>query len=680
LGNWAEPFEFEASIVTRRLNGNLHDGVSRSDAADCCRRMTTLLLVTRDERWRERIGHALPDASIFVAAGESDALRQLRRIEIDLVIWAAGPRGVAFLERARAAAPGCVTLAVASEQDDEVAADFLLLETHTPRQRELVLGQALERHRLLREIAALRARAGAPATGGERAPEAPSQTPTRLLKEFTRILAAGFDLPRTLEIFVDAVIELLRPARMALLLPDLEGRMYRVRVHRGLAPQIAESVRLPADRGLCHWLMVEGRPARAGEFADPTVARELTLLQGAMAVPLLAHGELMAVLIVGPPVVRSAYADHEIETLFDLATHLATAIHGITLHQRLQRASEFRQRILEHMSSGVVTIGADERVSSLNRRAAEILDLDADSVVGQDLRVLPSPLGDMLFETLTTVRSRPRGEIRLALRGLWLEVSTYPVRGDETTGAVLVFEDLTAQKELAAQKRQAEQFELLTRVVARIADEIKNPLVSINTFMELIGERFDDPDFRKDFSAVVGMDVRRLVQVFEKLTGLVSPGELNFITVDVHGIVDEAVAAVQLGEDARRKPIEVHVSRDPAPLRVKADPGQLRKALAYLVWYLGHHSPERASVSVSIGRRGDAERPSDVRIVIGSRTAQVSPQELDQLFDPVRMVQESLIDIGPAVSQRIVEALGGRLEHRQGRNDLSFVMRLPAAV
>ena len=49
----------------------------------------------------------------------------------------------------------------------------------------------------------------------------------------------------------------------------------------------------------------------------------------------------------------------------------------------------------------------------------------------------------------------------------------------------------------------------------------------------------------------------------------------------------------------------------------------------------------------------------------------------DQLLD--YMVQENVIDIGPAVSQRIVEALGGRLEVRQGRHDVAFVLRLPAA-
>jgi len=44
------------------------------------------------------------------------------------------------------------------------------------------------------------------------------------------------------------------------------------------------------------------------------------------------------------------------------------------------------------------------------------------------------------------------------------------------------------------------------------------------------------------------------------------------------------------------------------------------------------------------------------------------------------MVQESLIDVGPAVSQRLVEALGGRLGVRQTRHELSFVVSLPPAI
>jgi hypothetical protein len=42
------------------------------------------------------------------------------------------------------------------------------------------------------------------------------------------------------------------------------------------------------------------------------------------------------------------------------------------------------------------------------------------------------------------------------------------------------------------------------------------------------------------------------------------------------------------------------------------------------------------------------------------------------------MVQESLIDVGPAVSQRLIEALGGQLRVRQTRHELAFLVTLPA--
>jgi signal transduction histidine kinase len=505
--------------------------------------------------------------------------------------------------------------------------------------------------------------------GDRRGPPIDRRGSTRLLREFSRVFTAALDLPRTLETFADAVIEYVRPTRLALLVPDPESGAYRVRVHRRLAPPIVSSVRLSADSGLCRWLIREGRPFRLADPAEPAVARELRLLQGHMAVPLLAGGELVAVLVLGGPVIAPAYGDHEVETIFDLASHLAATIRGIALHRRVQQANELSERILEEMSSGVVTVGADERVSRLNRRAAELLDLPAHDVVGQHLRELPSPLGNMLAETLVTGRARPLEEIRLEAGRLWLGVSTYPIRDDEAMGAVLVFDDLTTRKKLAARKRETEHYELVVKVVARITEEIKNPLASISAFMELVDERLADPPFRRQFTAAASRDVGWLVHVVEKLTGLVTDGELDPTTVDVHAFLEETAAAMRHG-DAWRAPIDVHLSREATPILLRVDAGQLRKALAYLVWYLAHHSPEGAPVSLSVKRDGG----ETVRIIVASRAASVPARQIDHLFDPVRMAQESLIDIGPAVSQRLVAALGGRLQLRHGGQDLSFVV------
>jgi PAS domain S-box-containing protein len=573
-------------------------------------------------------------------------------------------------------------VAVGASGDDEDSADFAVADSFTARELDTVLRHALDRQRLVREVTSARARTpavAAPPPAQEDVPWDSAALP-RVLRGFTGMLAAGFDMPRALGLFLDSIGEIVHPTRMALLRPDADGREFRIVAQRGLAPQLVQGIRLAANEGLIRWLTVQGRPAASAEVADPEIHRELKLLQAVVAVPLLAHGELVAVLALGQPVFGVTYGRREMQTVFDLAAHLATVLRDITLHHQIAREKEFTERILSHMSSGVVTIGRDQRVGTLNRRAEEILELSAAAVVGQDLRMLPSPLGDMLYDTLASGRALARTEIQLALRRLWLEVSTYAVRDEEgqPLGAVLVFEDLTTQKELAAQRREAEQFQLLTRVVARIADEIKNPLVSINTFIELIGERYDDPDFRRHFSSVVRRDVRRLVEVFEKLAGLVTEGELNFSIVDAREVVGQMVDTIDLAEEGAGKHLQIEVTAESAPQPVKADVAQLRKALSYLIRYLAYNSPtDHAKVSLSVGPHED-EQGMDVRILVGSRTASVAAERLQRLFDPVQMVQESLIDVGPAVAQRLIEALGGRLRTRQTRQELSFLVSLPA--
>jgi len=673
----------------------------------------TVLLVSADESLRSRLARGLGERSVFTASTDEEALKTLRVTEVDVIVKDASPpiRDVpSFIARTRAACPNVVVVNVMpsgeSSPDYDAAAgaaDFVLLHPFTARHLQDVLRQAEEKLRLLQEVAAFRStRAQVGAGNGEALIgfEPSSHALTQVAKEFAKALAAGFDLPRVLDLFLDAVAEMARPSRSAILLADQAGRQYRVGAYRGLAPHVVEALTLPADSGLPLWLTVEGRLLQVDEVygrpADPAardIVREMAVLQSVVAIPLISHGELVAILTLGQRITGGAYSRGETEILFNLGTHLATAIRDIRVHHLLQYQKEFNERILARMSNGVITIGPDETVVIMNRRAEEILGMSARDVLTKDLRVLPSPLGDLLFETLTRSRLVTRAEVQLALRQLPLEVSTYPVMGDgtEPLGAVLVFEDLTAQRQLAMEKRAAEQLQLLTRVVARIADEIKNPLVSINAFMELIGDRYDDPSFRQQFSSVVGRDVRRLVQIFDKLAALVNEGDYKRDVLDVRLTIEDCLMEMgaqampaangearllSFADESTQKHVTATLSHEGSPFLVTGDRSMMKKAIAYLVWYLLRKTPgAEAKIAVSISKLDTDDR---VRVTIASRSAEVRAEELRGIFDPIQVVQENLIDVGPCVSQRIIEAQGGRLDAKQGRGDVSFTASLVA--
>jgi len=73
--------------------------------------MITLLLVSADDALRHRLEAALEDISLFVAATDLDAIKQLRMVDIDVAVRPVTARATAFsrfAEKARLASPRTV--------------------------------------------------------------------------------------------------------------------------------------------------------------------------------------------------------------------------------------------------------------------------------------------------------------------------------------------------------------------------------------------------------------------------------------------------------------------------------------------------------------------------------------------------------------------------------------------
>ena len=128
-------------------------------------------------------------------------------------------------------------------------------------------------------------------------------------------------------------------------------------------------------------------------------------------------------------------------------------------------------------------------------------------------------------------------------------------------------------------------------------------------------------------------------------------------------------------DESTQKLVTVNFSHEGSAYLVKGDRSMLKKAVAYLIWYLLRKTPgQEAKIAVAVSRLANEEQ---LRFTIASRTAEVRADELLAIFDPIQVVQENLIDVGPCVSQRILEAQGGKLDVKQGRAEVTFAATLP---
>jgi two-component system, NtrC family, sensor histidine kinase AtoS len=671
--------------------------------------MRTAALVTRDPKLAARLGRALagtvelvPMSSLPERPGHGSPL-PLDLVLLDLASAAPDPGElaetrarhpdallIALLPRAEAGEP---TPPAASHCDVVVPGDVAEEVLRT------AVGQALRFQRLGQEVGSLRRERARQETGPAPAPANGGHVGSlgTVLKEMGKLLAAHFDLERVVDFFLDAITELVRPGRAALLLPDDERR-YRVRGQRGLDPALTDHVRLTAGDGLPAWFRQHARPASRHELArDPEcvdAARELAVLGGEVAVPLWVQGKLVGILILGPRVTGLPYAGEDLERLFTLASQVAVAVEDISLFNTVRAQASFIEQVLAHLQSGAITIDAATRITLFNRRAEEILGVPRGEVLGRDLRALPSPLGDLLYDTLRNGRELRLQEVMLPRRPTFgLEVSTSRILGPTGTpaGAVMIFED-PAPRHLLHRERQATQaLDLLNRVLLRLTDEIKNPLVSIYTFLELLPQRYDDPEFRERFFAVVGRDTKHLISLVDKLIVLAGEREYKLDFCDARDLINDALADLALrferprsSQDAAIFLLDVPDRSDrltavlytpESDLLIKADRDQLGKAFGYLVRFLIARVETDGRVAIHV--LPDPDDARTVRVSLLGKPAMLTPADRERLFSPLAIASERLLDVGPSVSQKIVEAHGGTLSMGGAEGEIRFLLTLP---
>ncbi len=110
--------------------------------------------------------------------------------------------------------------------------------------------------------------------------------------------------------------------------------------------------------------------------------------------------------------------------------------------------------------------------------------------------------------------------------------------GDELVPEDLCFRLFSRESSLPS--LQEKEGSWLNVILPTLAHEMKNPMVAITTFAHLLPEKYDDPEFRGEFSGLVNQDVRRINELLENLLEFAhftkprpSPLDLNLVLGEV---------------------------------------------------------------------------------------------------------------------------------------------------
>ncbi|WP_300303233.1 transporter substrate-binding domain-containing protein [Anaerosolibacter sp.] len=105
----------------------------------------------------------------------------------------------------------------------------------------------------------------------------------------------------------------------------------------------------------------------------------------------------------------------------------------------------------------------------------------------------------------------------------------YPLNDYEKKlrGVIITIEDITQECKLKEQIMERDKNRTLTQIISGISHEIRNPLTTIKTFIELLPKKIDNQKFKEEIALVVPEEIERVNNLIESLIDYAKPKSQN---------------------------------------------------------------------------------------------------------------------------------------------------------
>jgi two-component system sensor histidine kinase PilS (NtrC family) len=350
--------------------------------------------------------------------------------------------------------------------------------------------------------------------------------------------------------------------------------------------------------------------------------------------------------------------------------------------RELDRVRVDNDLILRHLTTGVLTVDATERVVFVNPAAEQVLGLSSADVLGRPLAdALPArlaPLRTTLEHSLRERTPESRVEVTAGSAGgaeLPLGMSTnLLVHQDEITGVVAVFQDLTGAREMERRQRRIQTLAEVGALAASIAHELRNGLKPISGSVEHLQRELRPEGENAVLMELITVECNRLNRFISDLLTFSRDRDLALEPIDLGDHLTELCD--ELSRDSGRPAgVTVRARSNPAAVQTRGDREQLRQVWLNLANNAFEAMSGGGALEVVWRREGRA-----AVVEFRDTGPGIAPEHLAHVGEPFFTTKEKGTGLGIAIAQRIVERHGGTLafESPPGRGTLAR-LTLPAA-
>jgi two-component system sensor histidine kinase PilS (NtrC family) len=361
----------------------------------------------------------------------------------------------------------------------------------------------------------------------------------------------------------------------------------------------------------------------------------------------------------------------------NFAGFYATALLTSYLSEKLQKTSEeldanrqnlaelraLNQNVVESIPSGLITLSPNGVATFINPAGCFILRRDAHAIIGRPIAQLgfyAEGEWDEFRDTLTggSVIRREKHDVAIGdeLRTIGFAVTPLNTIEGAASGYTLIFQDLTDMKTLEAELRLKDRMAAVGELSAGIAHEIRNPLAAIAGSVQVLKKSAALNPQEQRLMSIILKESERLNKSIADFLRFVKPQEKRPAEFDIAASLAETLDLLRNSPELTAG----HAIEDeivPPSYTIIGDSDQIRQVFWNIARNAVQAMPNGGTLRVTTAAAAD-----HYNITFSDNGRGMNDADQRRLFQPFRTNFPTGTGLGMAISYRIVQEHGGRIE------------------
>lgn len=326
-----------------------------------------------------------------------------------------------------------------------------------------------------------------------------------------------------------------------------------------------------------------------------------------------------------------------------------------------RRLENLQKVILANIPSGLVSIDSDGTVIQVNSVGERILGI-------REGKFLRKPIDSLLpgIDPAVGVQGEDSLGNRRILEYLKddgsmakLGYSTAELKdpdGSDILGTLLVFQDLTKVISMENELRLNEKLAAVGKLAAGIAHEIRNPLAGISGSAQLLAGTKGLSEEDQHLLSIIRRESTRLDGLITEFLEFVRPPDIHLKAVKLYEVCQQVKDNLSVNPKWQGLESSLELLESGQELEAEAEVNKLTQIVMNLVLNAGQAGASKVQIEVLKGER------NRVLIEVRDNGSGITEENQKRLFEPFFTTKDSGTGLGLAVSYKMLEAMGGRID------------------